>query len=126
MKFKKTILFTNPQGFAEFRQEDIDLDQGTEQARLSSLMQSSGYQLRTSPVGFKSDFHVTTTPQWVFILSGQMQIGLQDGSSKTFQPGEHFYSADLLPTGSVFNPQIHGHWSRQIGDIPLVTLFVRG
>jgi len=126
VKFKKTILFTNPQGFAEFRQEDIDLDQGSEQARLSSLMQSPGYQLRSSPVGFKSDFHVTTTPQWVFILSGQMQIGLQDGSSKTFQPGEHFYSADLLPTGSVFNPQIHGHWSRQIGDIPLVTLFVRG
>ncbi len=126
MKFKKTILYTNTQGFAEFRQEEIDLDQGSEQARLCALQSSQGYQLRQSPVGFKSDFHVTTIPQWVFILSGEMQIGLQDGSSKTFHPGEHFYSADLLPAGSVFNPQIHGHWSRQVGDVPLVTLFVRG
>ena len=125
MKFKKTTLFTNSKGFAEFGEEWIELDQGTEQARLSALMQSGGYQIRQSPVGFKSEFHVSTTPQWVFILSGQMQISLQDGTSKTFSPGEHFYSNDLLPAGVTFDPKIHGHWSRQLGEMPLVTLFVR-
>jgi hypothetical protein len=125
MKFKKITLFTNSKGFAQFGEEDIELDQGSDHARLSALMQSGGYQLRHSPVGFKSEFHVSPHPQWVFILGGQMQIGLQDGTSKIFSPGEHFYSNDLLPSGATFDPKIHGHWSRQLGEEPLVTLFVR-
>ena len=95
-------------------------------AMLSSLMPSAGMQLRHSPVGFRSEFHCTETPQWVFILQGQMEIGLQDGSSRVFSPGEHFFSADKLPSGAGFDAAVHGHWSRQLGDEPLVTLFVRG
>ena len=111
---------------SRFREERIALDQGKPQARLSALMPSGGYQLRESPVGFRSEFHCTENPQWVFILGGQMEIGLQDGSSRVFGPGQHFYSADLLPAGARFDPQVHGHWSRQVGPDPLVTLFVRG
>jgi hypothetical protein len=55
-----------------------------------------------------------------------MEIGLQDGSSRVFEPGQHFYSADTLPAGASFDDRLHGHWSRQVGDQPLVTLFVRG
>jgi uncharacterized cupin superfamily protein len=82
--------------------------------------------LRQSPVGFRSQFHCTITPQWVFILSGQMEISLQDGSARVFKPGEHFYSDDTVPEGATFDAAVHGHWSRQVGDEPLVTLFVRG
>jgi len=102
------------------------LDHGTAQSALSALLPSAGYQLRQSPVGFRSSFHCTTEPQWVFILGGQMEIGLQDGSTRVFGPGEHFYSADLLPAGAEFDASVHGHWSRQLGSDPLVTLFVRG
>jgi len=124
-EFRKTELFTDVDGRARFREHTIALDQGTPQARLSALFASGGYQLRHSPPGFRSDFHCTTTPQWVFILSGCMQIGLQDGSSRLFKAGEHFHSADTLPEGSAFDAAVHGHWSRQVGDEPLVTLFVR-
>jgi hypothetical protein len=89
-------------------------------------MPSGGLQLRHSPVGFRSQFHCSPHTQWVFILGGAMQIGLQDGTSRTFQPGEHFYSADLLPEGATFDAKVHGHWSAQVGSEPLVTLFVRG
>jgi hypothetical protein len=102
------------------------LTEGKPQARLSQLMSSGGYQLRHSPVGFRSTFHCSDHTQWVFILSGHMEIGLQDGSSRVFSPGEHFYSADLLPAGATFDDKVHGHWSRQVGQDPLVTLFVRG
>lgn len=122
----KVILYTDTDGRARFREEAVPLDQGTPQSRLSALFASGGYQLRHSPVGFRSSFHVTTTPQWVFILQGQMEIGLQGGVSRVFRPGEHFYSADLLPEGATFDPAIHGHWSRQLGPDPLITLFVRG
>ena len=124
--FTRVVLFTDTDGRARFREEHIPLDQGTPQSQLSTLMASGGYQLRHSPVGFRSQFHVSPHPQWVFILGGQMEIGLQDGSSKVFSPGQHFYSADMLPEGATFDATVHGHWSRQVGADPLVTLFVRG
>ena len=124
--FQKVILFTDTDGRARFREETLALTEGKPQARLSPLMPSSGYQLRRSPVGFRSTFHCTDNPQWLFVLQGRMEIGLQDGSSRIFGPGEHFYSADVLPAGATFDPQVHGHWSRQVGDDELVTLFVRG
>ncbi len=124
--FTKTILFTDTDGRARFRDEPLPLEEGTPQSRLSALFASGGYQLRHSPVGFRSQFHCTGAPQWVFILQGQMEIGLQGGICRVFGPGEHFYSVDHLPEGAIFDPQVHGHWSRQVGPDPLVTLFVRG
>ncbi len=124
--FEKTILFTDSDGHARFRTETLSLSEGKPQARLSTLMTSGGYQLRRSPVGFRSAFHCTENPQWLFVLEGQMEIGLQDGSSRIFGPGQHFYSADVLPAGATFDPAVHGHWSRQVGTDELVTLFVRG
>lgn len=124
--FTKTILETGPDGRARWREEAVPLAEGKPAARLSALMPSGGYQLRESPVGFRSEFHCTGQPQWVFILHGAMKIGLQDGSSRVFRPGEHFYSADTLPAGAAFDAKVHGHRSRQVGDEPLRTLFVRG
>lgn len=123
--FTRTVLFTDGDGRAKFREESVLLSQGTPQSMLSALFTSGGYQLRESPLGFRSQFHCTGSPQWVFILRGAMEIGLQDGSSRIFKPGEHFYSADLLPPGASFDAKVHGHWSRQVGDEPLQTLFVR-
>jgi mannose-6-phosphate isomerase-like protein (cupin superfamily) len=124
--FTQVLLETGPDGRARWREQAIALSEGKPQARLSALRPSAGYQLRASPVGFRSEFHCTGDPQWVFILQGAMEIGLQDGTSRVFRPGQHFYSADTLPAGATFDPQVHGHWSRQVGDEPLQTLFVRG
>ena len=123
--FTQVILYTDAQGRARFREERIALGEGTPQSALSAVFPSAGYQLRESPVGFRSQFHCTPKPQWVFILGGTMEIGLQDGSTRSFGPGQHFFSADTLPEGATFDPKVHGHWSRQAGDAPLVTLFVK-
>ena len=124
-QFIQVILFTDTDGRARFRTQSIALTEGKPQAMLSPLMPSGGLQLRHSPLGFRSDFHCTTDAQWVFILGGQMEIGLQDGSSRIFGPGQHFFSADSLPAGASFDPSLHGHWSRQVGPDPLITAFVR-
>jgi hypothetical protein len=124
--FTKVVLFTDTDGRAKFREEPVALPEGNPQSMLSALSPSGGYQLRHSPVGFRSQFHCTVTPQWVFILGGDMEIGLQGGVSRVFKPGEHFYSADVLPPGATFDADIHGHWSRQAGPNALITLFVRG
>ena len=124
--FTKVVLFTDTDGRARFREEQVSLNQGNPQSMLSELFASGGFQLRYSPVGFRSTFHCTGAPQWVFILGGQMEIGIQGGVSRIFKAGEHFYSADVLPEGATFDPEVHGHWSRQVGQEPLQTLFVRG
>lgn len=119
------VLYTDSDGRARWRDEVLPLTEGSPAARLSALAESGGVQWRLSPVGFKSDFHCTTTPQWLVVLQGSMEIGLQDGSTRTFGPGECFYSNDTLPTGAMFDPLVHGHCSRQVGEQALVTLFVR-
>jgi len=121
----KTVLFTDRDGLARFRDEEVPLAEGTPQSRLSAVYPSPGYQLRRSPVGFRSDWHCTGTPQWVFILQGEMLIGLRDGSTRVFRPGMHFLSSDTVPAGATFDPAVHGHWSAQRGPDALVTLFLR-
>ncbi|HRN75633.1 hypothetical protein [Ottowia sp.] len=121
----QAVLYTDTDGRARFRDEPLILSEGTPAARLSTLMASGGWQFRHSPVGFWSGFHCTGTPQWLLVLQGRMEIGLQDGSTREFGPGEYFYSGDTLPAGTSFDPGLHGHRSRQVGDEPLVTLFVR-
>ncbi|GBG13719.1 twin-arginine translocation pathway signal protein [Novimethylophilus kurashikiensis] len=123
--FTKVVLYTDTDGYAKFREETVELTEGKPEARLSQILPATGCQLRQSPVGFRSQFHCTEKPQWLFVLSGAMEIGLQDGSSRIFRAGEHFYSADVLPEGAAFDSKVHGHWSRQVGDEPLVTLFVK-
>ena len=123
--FTQVILFTDSDGRARFREQPIALTEGKPAAMLSPLLPSGGLQLRLSPVGFRSEFHCSTDPQWVFILGGQMEIGLQDGSSRLFAAGQHFFSTDTLPAGAAFDATVHGHWSRQVGADALVTAFVR-
>lgn len=123
--FTKVTLYTDRDGRAKFSEELIGLNEGTPQAMLSALLPATGCQFRESPVGFRSQFHCTTEVQWLVVLSGEMKIGLQDGSSRNFKTGDHFYSADLLPVGEAFNAEVHGHWSCQVGEQPLVTLFVK-
>ena len=123
--FRKVELHTAEDGRAQFREAEIPLTEGTPQSRLSGVLPATGVQFRQSPAGFASTFHCTPTPQWVFILSGVMEIGLQDGTARRFGPGEHFLSADTLPAGATFDPALHGHRSAQVGDAPLVTLFIK-
>ena len=123
--FRRLTLFTAPDGYARWRDDEIALGEGTLQARLSALLPACGLQWRESPVGFRSDWHCTTTPQWLIVLRGGIEIGLRDGSTRRFGPGDCFFSDDTLPAGARFDAALHGHWSRQVGDGPLVTAFVR-
>lgn len=124
-RLTQPFLYTDTDGRARWRDETLPLTEGSPQVYLSAISASGGTQWRCSPVGFKSDYHCTSTPQWLVVIRGRMEIGLQDGSTRTFGPGEYFYSNDTLPEGATFDPHLHGHWSRQVGDEPLVTLFVR-
>lgn len=123
--FARVTLFTDSDGRARWRDEPIVLGEGNPQFRVAPAMACREMQLRESPVGYGGGFHCTPRRQWLFILAGCMEVGLQDGTSRQFRAGEHLYVADTLPEGATFDPALHGHRSRQVGDEPLRTLFVR-
>jgi hypothetical protein len=118
-------LHTDSDGYARFREETIALPEGDAVTALSALLPAAGYQWRQSAAGFASGFHCTASPQWTIILKGRMEIFLRDGSSRVFAAGDFFYSNDLVPAGARFDPEVHGHRSRQLGNEPLVTLFLK-
>ncbi|RWF80008.1 MAG: hypothetical protein E5X63_20145 [Mesorhizobium sp.] len=122
--FTKVTLYTDKDGYARFREKQIAFVDGPPGLRLTGEFPCKSCQLRHSPVGFRLDFHVCgDKPLWVAVLQGILEITLQDGTSRQFMPGDCFYAADVLPAGATFDPEVHGHQSRQVGDAPLVTLF---
>ena len=123
--FTKVLLYTDSDGRSRFRDDAMPMMASGAIGFLSDVFPARGYQLRHSPAGYESPFHCSSVPQWVFVLSGIMEIKLIDGETRQFRAGQSFLSQDLLPDGADFQDGLHGHASRQIGTEPLVTLFVR-
>ena len=67
------------------------------------------------PVGRTLDWHPAPRRQFVIILSGQLEIGLGDGTSHIFGPGDARLVEDT--TGK-------GHTTRTHGNVPCVTATV--
>jgi quercetin dioxygenase-like cupin family protein len=67
---------------------------------------------REDPVGRFLGWHPAPRRQFVIILSGQLEIGLGDGSTQIFGPGDARLVEDT--TGQ-------GHTTRVHGDQPCVT-----
>ena len=117
------VLFTDRDGRARFREQQVVLDLGTELVQLSAPTSCRAVQLRVSPVGYASDWHCAESPMHLVVLRGQMLFELRDGSTRTFGPGDHLLVDDRLPEGASFDSSVHGHRSRQVGAEELVTLF---
>lgn len=67
------------------------------------------------PVGTFIDWHPAPRRQYVIILSGQLEIGLGDGSIRQFGPGDARLVEDT--TGK-------GHTTRVVGSEPVLTAVV--
>jgi hypothetical protein len=67
---------------------------------------------REWPVGQFLDWHPAPRRQFVIILSGQLEIGLGDGSKHVFGPGDARLVEDT--TGK-------GHTTRVLGSQPCIT-----
>ena len=125
MKLTYTILETRAEGRSHFREESLELTERKPLLFLSEPLRGGRVQLRHSPVGYSMDFHCSAGPQWTFVLAGALEIGLPDGTCRVFRHGDWFLATDQLPEGATFDPNIHGHSSRNAGDVTLVTALVR-
>lgn len=121
----RVILEMGPDGRSRFREEAVPVAEFKPMLFLTEKFPGGDVVWRVSPPGYSMDFHMTTSPQWTFVVKGQLEIGLQDGTCRVFGPGDVLFSHDILRPGESFDPKIHGHNSRQLGDEPLVTILVR-
>jgi hypothetical protein len=80
----------------------------------NSIQTAAGVFFREYPANHFMDWHPAPRRQWVVLMKGTAEIGLEDGSSFRFEPGDAFLVEDT--TG-------RGHTTR-IGSEPLVWIVV--
>ena len=100
-------LYTGPDGQSHI--EPIDLAQMPEWTK---GLDATRISFSVWPVGRFLDWHPAPRRQFVIILSGQLEIGLGDGSKHVFGPGDARLVEDT--TGQ-------GHTTRVVSQEPVVT-----
>lgn len=105
-------LFSGPDGQSHI--EPIDLEQmpdwtkGLEATRIS---------FREDPAGKFQDWHPAPRRQFVIIISGQLEIGLGDGSKHRFGPGDARLVEDT--TGQGHTTLVYGGEPAVLATVPL-------
>lgn len=100
-------MYTGTDGKAAW--EAIDLAQATEWTKGMDVTQ---IRYGSRPPGVMQDWHPAPQRQFVIILSGQLEIGFEDGSKKVFGPGDARLVEDT--TGK-------GHTTIALGNEPCIT-----
>ena len=103
-------LYTGDDGQSHI--DDLDL---TTNAELMSPLATKSIVFSTWPAGHFIDWHPAPRRQYVILLSGQLEIGLGDGTARRFGPGDARLVEDT--TGQ-------GHTTRVVSDEPTVTAVV--
>lgn len=82
---------------------------------LKELMAGKGVRFHLSQPGTFSDFHPAVQRMFVITLTGEAELGFEDGSIFHIGPGHVNLAEDL--TGS-------GHTSRVVGTVPRLTAVI--
>ena len=103
-------LYTGDDGQSHFEDQDLGSHQD-----LMTPHPTKSISFSSSPPGDFIDWHPAPRRQYVISLSGQLEIGLGDGTTRRFGPGDARLVEDT--TGQ-------GHTTRVVGDQPSVTAVV--
>ena len=107
-----TRLYTGADGQTHI--EELDLASHPE---LTTLQAAKGIVFRTTQPGYFSDWHNAPRRQFVITLSGEVEIGLGDGSIHRFGAGHVTLAEDL--TGKGHTTRVVGTQPRMTATIPL-------
>lgn len=107
-------LYSGPDGESHF-EELAPAFARNETGERSPLQATEGVSFGRAQPGSFMDWHPAPRKQYVITLSGQVEIGIGDGTVRRFGPGDVMLADDL--TG-------HGHTTRVIGSEPRITLTV--
>jgi quercetin dioxygenase-like cupin family protein len=105
-------LYTGSDGQSHI--EAVDLSQTPDWTKGQA---TTNIAFREAAVGNFSDWHAAPRRQYVIILSGQLEIGLGDGSKHIFGPGDARLVEDT--TGKGHTTATHGNQPCVTATIPL-------
>ena len=105
-------LYTGADGQSHI--ETIDLDKASAWA---AGLATTNISFRSAPPGRFQDWHPAPRRQFVIILSGQLEIGLGDGSKHIFGPGDARLVEDT--TGKGHTTATHGNQPCVTATVPL-------
>jgi hypothetical protein len=101
-------IYTGDDGQTHFEDLPLPSDQNV------ALQAGGNLVFRAFPADYFSDWHTAPRRQYIFILSGLMEIGIGDGTTRRFGPGDVVLADDL--TGK-------GHTTRSLG-VPRISATV--
>jgi quercetin dioxygenase-like cupin family protein len=101
-------LYTGPDG-----ESHIEELKPAEHQELWQLQATTGIRLQEFKAKQFIDWHPAPRRQWVIILSGELEIGLGDGTLRRFGPGDARLVEDT--TG-------RGHTTRTLGEEACLTM----
>jgi quercetin dioxygenase-like cupin family protein len=104
---KISRLYTGPDGQTHIEWMTLETH-----PQLATPQNASSIVFRRFEVGHFMDWHPAPRRQYVITVTGEVEIGLGDGSVHRFGPGHVTLAEDL--TGQ-------GHTTRVVGDQPRVT-----
>ena len=91
------------------RWEEIDIDEVRD---WTDGLDATQIRFSSRAPGVLQDWHTAPQRQFVFIISGRLEIGFEDGSKKIFGPGDARLIEDI--TGK-------GHTTIALGDEPCIS-----
>src|ERR1700756_1156216 len=103
-------IYTGDDGQTHF--EDLPLP--AEESHSVALQRGANLAFPCFPAGHWNDLHPPPRRPYIFILVGQMEIGIGDGTKRRFGPGDVVLADDL--TGQ-------GHTTRSLG-VPRISATV--
>jgi quercetin dioxygenase-like cupin family protein len=95
-------LYTGNDGQSHF--EDLFLP--AEESHNVAIQAGANLVFRRFPADYFGNWHTAPQRQYIFILAGQMEIGIDDGTTRRFGPGDVVLADDR--TGQ-------GHTTRSLG-----------
>ena len=103
-------IYAGEDGESHFEELELGSD-----PRLTGLQPAKGIEFRTMEAGYFSDWHHAPRRQFVFTLAGEMEIGIGDGSTRRFGPGDVLLAEDLSG---------RGHTIRITSSVPRISVAV--
>ena len=100
-----TRVYTGSDGQAHFE----ELEFPAPAVEREAIKQGDDLVFRRAEAGRVSDWHYPSRRQYLFVLSGKMEISIGDGSSRRFQAGDMLLVEDMTGQGHVTR-SIDGPW----------------
>ena len=114
--FPVTRIYADEADVTHFADEWIDLESGGDIGMLSEPVQAEAAVFRATGAGYDYDWHPTPARQFIFMMSGEIEIEVGDGEKRRIRAGDTLFLEDTVPPG---------HKSRNIGEVPRYSVFLR-